>query len=122
MTRSSIRKSVRQVNLSDNDLKQIDAKFWLNLNLEEIILSGNKNLELIPDQVATLTKLQILDLSGTSLKKVNDLLWSLPKLKVLNLSRSGGNLFQNLVFTHYSLNFSLTILKKYKNHWTRKYF
>ena len=90
LTRSSIRKSVRQVNLSDNDLKQIDAKFWLNLNLEEIILSGNKNLELIPDQVATLTKLQILDLSGTSLKKVNDLLWSLPNLKVLNLSRSDG--------------------------------
>lgn len=88
LTRSAIRKSIRQVNLSNNDLKEIDAKFWLNVNLEEVILSGNKNFELIPDQVATLMKLTRLDLSATGLKKINNFLWSLPKLAWLDVSKT----------------------------------
>ena len=73
---------------SNNDLKEIDAKFWLNVNLEEVILSGNKNFELIPDQVATLMKLTRLDLSATGLKKINNFLWSLPKLAWLDVSKT----------------------------------
>lgn len=73
---------------SNNNLKDIDAKFWLNTNLEEIILAGNKDFLIIPDQVATLTKLTKLDLSDTGLKNINNFLWSLPKLSWLSVSKT----------------------------------
>ena len=44
MTRSSVRKSLKVVNLAGNDIEKIDAKFWLNTNLEEVNLSENKEI------------------------------------------------------------------------------
>ena len=88
LTRSAIRKSLRQVNLSNNSLKEIDEKFWLNTNLEEIILKGNKKFSAIPDQVVTLSKLSKLDISETGLKKINDFLWSLKSLTYLDVSKT----------------------------------
>ena len=44
MTRSSVRKSLKVVNLAGNDIEKIDSKFWLNTNLEEVNLSENKEI------------------------------------------------------------------------------
>ena len=42
MTKSSVRRSLRKVDLSGNQLATIDDKFWLNTNLESVDLSNNK--------------------------------------------------------------------------------
>ena len=42
MTKSSVRRSLRKVDLSGNELATIDDKFWLNTNLESVDLSNNK--------------------------------------------------------------------------------
>ena len=44
MTRSSVRKSLKVVNLAGNDIEKIDSKFWLNTNLEEVNLFENKEI------------------------------------------------------------------------------
>lgn len=42
ITKSSNRRSLRSVNLSSNQLSTIDAKFWLNTNLEKVDFSNNQ--------------------------------------------------------------------------------
>jgi len=86
ITKSSNRRSLRSVNLSSNQLATIDAKFWLNTNLEKVDLSNNQKLTKIPADVGKLTKLKTFNVSHTAITALPSQLWSLKSIEVLDLS------------------------------------
>ncbi|KAK8976806.1 hypothetical protein V6N11_047576 [Hibiscus sabdariffa] len=73
--------------LMRNNLKVIDNGFFgFMLNLTVLNMSGNRNLEALPEGISQLISLECLDLSRTGIKELPMELKSLTKLKMLDLS------------------------------------
>ncbi|KAK8575949.1 hypothetical protein V6N13_032738 [Hibiscus sabdariffa] len=73
--------------LMENKLKAIDNGFFGFMpNLTVLNLSGNEDLEALPEGISQLISLECLDLSGTRIPELPMELESLTKLKMLDLS------------------------------------
>ena len=83
-------KQLRYLGLSCTKLRNIPDEIDSLFNLVLLDLSWNENLEILPDTIGNLLKLQKLDLSFTRLKVLPRTIGSLIKLEILCLSKVTG--------------------------------
>lgn len=60
-------RKLKSLDLSSENFPEIPAGISKLINLEELLLSNNSNLEILPEEIGDLTKLKILNISGTSI-------------------------------------------------------
>ncbi len=94
-------KNLKYLNLGNNEITKISHKIGQLSNLEELILKDNSlsdhSIITLPDELGTLSKLRVLDLSSNLLGNLSSCIYELNSLEVLDVSRTNVQ-FDNRIY------------------------